>query len=102
MKKYGFWLVLFAGFGLFMVLCPELAQAQFSGGGALESKVSGVTNGLINFLLPAASVIGLVYSAILAATGDASAKARMTTIAICSVVGMLAPLIIRWLQGMVQ
>ncbi len=80
---------------------PELSFAQFSGG-ALENKINGVTSGLINFLLPAASVIGLIYSAILAATGDASAKARMTTIAICSVVGMLAPLIIRWLQGMVN
>lgn len=84
-----------------MVFCPELAQAQFSGG-ALENKINGVTSGLINFLLPAASIIGLIYSAILAASGDASAKARMTTIAVCSVVGMLAPLIIRWLQGMVN
>ncbi len=101
MKQERFLMVLFGAFAVLMVLCPELAHAQFSGG-ALESKVNGVTNGLINFLLPAASVIGLIYSAILAATGDASAKARMTTIAICSVVGMLAPLIIRWLQGMVN
>ena len=50
-------MVLFAGFAIVMVLCPELALAQFSGGGALESKVNGVTSGLINFLLPAASVI---------------------------------------------
>lgn len=94
-------LVFIASLAVLMVMCPDLAMAQFSGG-ALESKVNGVTSGLINFLLPAASVIGLIYSAILAATGDASAKARMTTIAICCVVGMLAPLIIRWLQGMVN
>ena len=94
-------LVLFAGFAFFIVFCPELALAQFSDV-ALESKVNGVTSGLINFLLPAASIIGLIYSAILAASGDASAKARMTTIAVCSVIGMLAPLIIRWLQGMVN
>lgn len=81
-----------------MILFPEFAVAQFSGG--LENKVQGVTNGLIHFLLPAASCLGLVYSAILAATGDESAKSRMTLIGICSVVGMLAPLIIRWLQGM--
>lgn len=99
MRGVSFWVVLLAGVGVFMVLCPELAMAQFSGG-ALQDKVNGVTSGLINFLLPAASVIGLIYSAILAATGDASAKSRMTMIAICSVVGMLAPLIIRWLQGM--
>jgi uncharacterized membrane protein YdbT with pleckstrin-like domain len=82
-----------------MVLCPDIAMAQFSGG-ALESKVNGVTSGLINFLLPAASVIGLVYAAILAATGDASAKQRMVLVIVASVVGFLAPLIIRWLQGM--
>ena len=101
MKIENLLLVLFAGFAVFMIFCPELALAQFSGG-ALESKINGVTSGLINFLLPAASIIGLIYSAILAASGDASAKARMTTIAVCSVVGMLAPLIIRWLQGMVN
>ena len=92
-------LALFAGVGLLMIFCPELALAQFAGGG-FESKVQGVTNGLITFLLPAASVIGLVYSAILASTGDASAKQRMVLVAVTSLIGMLAPLIIRWIQGM--
>ena len=46
-------MLLFAGFALVMILCPEFAQAQFAGG--LESKVQGVTSGLINFLLPAAA-----------------------------------------------
>lgn len=101
MKTTNLWLVLILGFALVTALFPELALAQFSGG-AFESKVNGVTSGLINFLLPAASIIGLVYSAILAASGDASAKSRMTLIAICSVVGMLAPLLIRWLQGLVN
>lgn len=91
--------VLLAGVGLFMIFCPELAFAQFAGG-ELESKVSGVTNGLITFLLPAVSVMGLVYAAILAATGDASAKQRMVLVAVTSLIGMLAPLIIRWIQGM--
>lgn len=91
-------MLLFAGFALVMILCPEFAQAQFAGG--LESKVQGVTSGLINFLLPAASVLGIVYAAILAATGDASAKQRMVLVIVASIVGFLAPLIIRWLQGM--
>jgi hypothetical protein len=90
---------LLAGIALVMAFCPELALAQFAGGG-FESKVQGVTNGLITFLLPAASVIGLVYAAILAATGDASAKQRMVLVAVTSLIGMLAPLIIRWIQGM--
>lgn len=87
------------GLAIIMILCPDLAMAQFAGGD-LQSKVGSVTNGLITFLLPAASTIGLIYSAILAASGDASAKQRMSLIILCSVVGMLAPLIIRWLQGM--
>ena len=82
-----------------MLICPEFANAQFYGG-ALETKVQGVTAGLTNFLVPAASIFGLVYAAILAATGDASAKQRMVMIVVASIVGFLAPLIIRWFQGM--
>lgn len=90
--------VFFVAIGILTVTCPEFAWAQF--GGDLQSKVQGVTNGLINFLLPAAAIMGLVYAAILAATGDASAKQRMVLVLVASLVGMLAPLIIRWLQGM--
>ena len=99
MSKKSTFMVLMAAIGVLMIFCPELALAQFAGGG-FESKVQGVTNGLITFLLPAASVIGLVYAAILAATGDASAKQRMILVAVTSLIGMLAPLIIRWIQGM--
>jgi hypothetical protein len=98
LKKIGLWEVAFVGLAILMIMCPDMAHAQFAGD--LQAKVNGVTSGLITFLLPAASTIGLIYSAILAASGDASAKQRMTLIIICSVVGMLAPLIIRWLQGM--
>lgn len=83
-----------------IALCPEFAFAQFAGGGALQSKISGITNGLTHFLLPAISVLGIVYAAILAATGDASAKSRMVLVLVASIVGFLAPLIIGWLQGL--
>lgn len=83
-----------------VALCPELAFAQFASGGALQSKVSGITRGLTNFLLPAVSILGIVYAAILAATGDASAKSRMVLVLVASIVGFLAPLIIGWLQGL--
>lgn len=99
MIKKSTFMLLMAAIGVLMIFCPELTLAQFAGGG-FESKVQGVTNGLITFLLPAASVIGLVYAAILAATGDASAKQRMILVAVTSLIGMLAPLIIRWIQGM--
>lgn len=98
MSRLLLWTVVTIGICVALSVFPEVAMAQFAGG--LENKVQGVTNGLINFLLPAASVIGLVYAAILAATGDASAKQRMVLVIVASVVGFLAPLIIRWLQGM--
>lgn len=90
-------LLLFS-FLVLAIIFPESASAQLYGG-SLESKVNGVTNSLLGFLLPAASIIGLIYAAILAATGDASAKSRMVLIVVASVVGFMAPLIIRWLQG---
>jgi hypothetical protein len=91
-------MVFLLGVGVLLCAFPDPAFAQF--GGELESKVDGVTHGLLTFLLPAASCIGLIYSAILAATGDASARQRMVLVAVTSIIGMLAPLIIRWLQGM--
>jgi hypothetical protein len=92
---------LFLGLALVVgvtLLMPELALAQY-GGGDFQSKIGGVTRGLVNVLLPAVSVLGLVYAAILAATGDAEAKSRMVLIAVASIVGFLAPMIIRWLQS---
>jgi hypothetical protein len=80
------------------LLVPELSFAQY-GGGDFQSKIGGVTKGLVNVLLPAISVLGLVYAAILAATGDAEAKSRMVLIAVASIVGFLAPMIIHWLQS---
>lgn len=98
MSKLGLALMTGMILGLVLWLTPEMALAQFSGGG-LESKVNSVTRGLTHFLLPAASVIGLIYASILAATGDASAKQRMVLVLFASVIGFLAPLIIKWLQG---
>ena len=83
-----------------MILVPEISMAQVIGGGDLKGKVDGITKGITNFLLPAVSILGLVYSAILAASGDSEAKSRMVLIMCASIVGFLAPLIIRWLQGL--
>ncbi len=99
MNKNQIWLCL----GLFLIIgvtvfIPEFALAQY-GGGEFQSKIGGVTKGLVNVLLPAVSILGLVYAAILAATGDAAAKSRMILVAVSSIVGFLAPIIIRWLQS---
>jgi uncharacterized membrane protein len=83
---------------LVTMFAPELSFAQYGGGGDFQTKIGGVTKGLVNVLLPAVCVLGLVYAAILAATGDAEAKSRMVLIAVASIVGFLAPMIIRWLQ----
>lgn len=99
MKRLNFSKVVHRGILVFILLGAEVAMAQFSGGG-LEAKVNGITNSLIHFVLPAASVFGLIYSAILAASGDASAKSRMLLVGIASIAGFLAPMIIGWLKGL--
>lgn len=85
-------------FALVMTLVPELAFADY-GGGEFQSRMSGLTRNLVNVLLPAASILGLVWAAILAAMGDESSKGRMVLVAVASVVGFLAPILIRWLQS---
>lgn len=81
-----------------MALIPELSFADY-GGGEFQSRMSGLTSNLVNVLLPAVSILGLVYAAILAAMGDESSKSRMVLVIIASIVGFLAPLFIRWLQS---
>ena len=82
--------------GVFLIM-PEMSFAQY-GGGDFQSKIGSVTRSLVDVLIPAVSILGLAYAAILAATGDAEAKSRMVLIAIASIVAFLAPMIIHWLQ----
>ncbi len=86
-------------FAAVMVLVPELSFAQSYGGGEFQNRMSGLTSNLVNVLLPAVSILGLVYAAILAAMGDESSKSRMVLVILASIVGFLAPLFIRWLQS---
>jgi hypothetical protein len=72
------------------------------GGDALSQRVNGLTSKIIGTILPAISILGLVYSAILAGTGDQGAKSRMVLVLIASIVGFLAPMLIHWLQGAVN
>lgn len=75
---------------------PEFA---FAGFGGFESRVQSLTRSVVTIVLPALSILGLIYASMLAVIGDAGAKSRITTVVVCSVVGFLAPLIIRWLQS---
>jgi hypothetical protein len=93
--------------GLFSVIAffPEVGFAQDFGGvggDALSNRMNGLTNKIIGTILPAISILGLVYSAILAASGDQGAKGRMVLVLIACAVGFLAPIVIRWLQGAVN
>ena len=63
-----------------------------------ESRTKSLTSNLISTVLPLASTLGLVYAAFLAVTGDASAKIRIITVVVCSIVGFLAPHFIEWLK----
>lgn len=86
-------------YAVVMVMVPELSFADYYGGGEFQSRMSGLTSNLVNVLLPAVSILGLVYAAILAAMGDESSKSRMVLVIIASIVGFLAPLFIHWLQS---
>lgn len=106
MNKQAIWMVaVMVGVFMFFALCPETSFAQDFGGiggDPLSQRVNGLTNKIIGTILPAISILGLVYSAILAASGDQGAKGRMVLVLIACAVGLLAPLVIRWLQGAVN
>ena len=97
LKKYsiqGLMLVLIA----MVVFTPELGLAQL---GSFDSKVNSITNMIVGKILPAVAVFGLVYAAILAATGDESSKRRMVLVIVASIVGILAKFIIPMFQSAV-
>ena len=88
-----------------LTLLPHFAFAQNFGGvggDQLSQRVGGLTNDLISVVLPAISILGRVYAAILAVSGDQGAKGRMILIIVACIVGCLAPIIIHWLQGAVS
>ena len=83
---------------LFFITINIFAQFGGIGMGSLESKLHRLTQAILNVILPAVSILGLIYSAILAAIGDQGAKPRMVMVLFASVMGFLSPLIIGWLQ----
>lgn len=84
-----------------MLFFSDPAFAQGFGGSGFESRIQGFTNNLMSVILPAVAILGLLYAAMLAASGDEGAKKRMILVVIASVIGFLAPLIIRWFQSAV-
>ena len=97
MKNQNLWfVVLILGLISAFIFSPEFALANFGG---FESRVTSLTRSVVTVILPALSILGLIYASMLAVTGDGAAKSRITTVVVCSVIGFLAPLIIKWLQS---
>ncbi len=86
---------------IFTLLLPELACAQigFSIGGTFESKLGGLQNALVGTLLPFASTVGLVWAAVLAATGSGEGIGKAVTIVVMSIIGFMAQYIIQFFQN---
>ncbi|MDE3270103.1 MAG: hypothetical protein OYH77_07450 [Pseudomonadota bacterium] len=80
-----------------MLKIPNLALAW--GSGNFEGRIRSFTDDLMSVVLPAVAILGLLYAAMLAMGGDEGAKRRMVLVVIASVVGFLAPPIIRWFQS---
>ena len=95
LKKYHVQCFVLLLVGIF-ILNPELALAQ---AGSFDTKVNSLTNMIVGKILPAVAVFGLVYAAILAATGDESSKKRMVLVIVASIVGILAKFIIPMFQS---
>ena len=98
MTKRGYCLVLFVILVSLFFLFPEYTYAQAA---SFDSKVDSLTNLIVGRILPAVSVFGLVYAAILAATGDESSKKRMVLVVVASIVGILAKFVVPMLQSAV-
>lgn len=95
MNKITFgWLLLFVGVLGVAAFIPELAFAY-----DFESRTQALTTNLITTVLPLLSTLGIVYAVFLALTGDAGAKAKIFAVVGCSLVGFLAPHLIKWLQA---
>ena len=102
MNQKIFWFVRFFIFVGFFFLFTDFALAQFSinlGGSGFEGRIQGFTDSIVSVILPSVAILGLLYAAILAASGDEGAKKRMVLVIVASVIGFLAPIIIRWFQS---
>lgn len=79
---------------LFCFSISALAQAS------VESTLSNVQNKLINTILPAVAILGLVASGISFAIGHENAKKHMLYAIGGTILGFVAPSIISMLQGL--
>ena len=97
MRKVFWKIYLLVCSGAVLNLLPDLALAW--GNSGFESRIRSFTDNLMSVVLPAVAILGLIYAAMLAMGGDEGARRRMVLVVVASVVGFLAPPIIRWFQS---
>lgn len=96
MRKLDLWVAFLCIGTMGICVCmPEFALAFDE----FQTRVTNLTGSLVTVVLPALSILGLLYASALAVTGDGAAKGRIATVIGCSIVGFLAPVIIKWLQS---
>ncbi len=78
---------------LFTFLTPVLAMAS------VESTLDNMQNKLINTILPAVAILGLVFAGLSFAVGNENAKKHMAWAIMGTILGFAAPSIIHFLQG---
>ena len=76
---------------------PELAFAQWAGG--FETRVGNLTTKLVSVILPALSTLSLLWAVFMALTGDGESKGRIIAIIVVSIVGVMAPMLMKWFQS---
>jgi len=80
--------------GLLCLFSSVMAHAS------VESTLSNMQNKLINTILPAVAILGLVFAGISFAVGNENAKRHMGWAIMGTIIGFAAPSIIRFVQGM--
>ena len=77
----------------------SLVLISLSAHASVESTLYNVQNKLINTILPAAAIIGLIIAGISFAVGHENAKRHMMYAIMGTILGFLAPSIITMLRG---
>ena len=93
LKSYLFWVVIGA-----CLIMADQAWGQI-GVGNFESKMNNLNRNLVSRVLPLVSTCGLIYAAFLMAIGNAEARSKAMAVIGGSILGFLAPTLIRWLAG---
>ena len=81
---------------LLTIVLPELGFTQY---GDFQSKMTGLTQKLLTVFLPAGSILGLIWCAVLGLSGNPEAKQKMGVVLACCVFGLFAPAVIRLISS---